>query len=136
MFAESGLAYAKMLSSKMLASEFYGWDPSLKLNKFKKNDFSWVGGLKYPLIKSEKLLLGFRFSYSLSSIHSDYKLHNMDYGIEIYYLFNQTGNSFNLFLFVYLPQVPGSFSKILMRRNEFYLQFIPFIQGSNFILFI
>ncbi len=92
LFTESGFAYGKMISSKMLVSEFYGWDPSSKNNNFKENDFSWVGGLKYPLIKSEKLLLGFRFSYSLSSIHSDYKLYNMDYGIEIYYLFNKNLN--------------------------------------------
>jgi hypothetical protein len=86
---ETGFAYARMFSSKMLLSSLNPWDYSSKLKNFKKDDISWTAGIKYPIIKSEKLLLGIRFSYSLFSIHSLYKLRNMDYGIEFYYLFNR-----------------------------------------------
>ncbi len=92
LFAETGFAYARLINSKMLVSDFNRWDVSDKLNNFKENDFSWVANLKYPIIKSEKLLLGFRFSYSLISIHNYYKLYNMDYGVEVYYLFNRNVN--------------------------------------------
>ena len=67
------IAYARLINSKMLVSDFNRWDVSDKLNNFKENDFSWVANLKYPIIKSEKLLLGFRFSYLLISIHNYYK---------------------------------------------------------------
>ncbi len=89
LLAETGIVFARMISSKMEVSEFYGWDPAAEMNNFRKNDFSWVANIKYPIIRNEKLLLGFRFSYSLFSIHTTYKLYNMDYGIEIYYLFNR-----------------------------------------------
>jgi len=89
LFFETGLSYARLINSKMSVNDFNWWDTSSKLNNFKKNDLSWIANLKYPIIKSEKILLGFRFSYSLISIHSEYKLYNMDYGIEIYYLFNK-----------------------------------------------
>jgi len=75
-----------------LVSELNEWDVSEKLNNFKQNDFSWLANIKYPVIKSEKLLIGARFSYSLISIHSIYNLHNLDYGIELYYLFNRNVN--------------------------------------------
>ena len=88
LLAETGFAYGRMFSSKMSVSEFYSWDPSSKMVEFKKNDFSWVANIKYPVIRSKKLLVGFRFSYSLASIHKVYNLHNMDYGVEVYYLFN------------------------------------------------
>lgn len=88
LLAETGLAYGRMFSSKMSVSEYYSWDPSSKMAEFKKNDFSWVANIKYPVIRSKKLLVGFRFSYSLASIHKVYNLHNMDYGVEVYYLFN------------------------------------------------
>ncbi len=89
---ETGLAYARMIASDMLVSELNEWDVSPKLNNFKPNDFLLVAGLKYPVIKNEKLLVGCRFSYSLISIHSVYNLHNLDYGIELYYLFNRRVN--------------------------------------------
>lgn len=92
LLAETGLAYARLIGSDMLVSEMNEWDVSDKLNNFKPNDFSWVAGLKYPVLKNEKLLVGCRFSYSLMSIHSVYNLHNLDYGIELYYLFNRSVN--------------------------------------------
>jgi len=73
----------------MLVSDFKRWDVTDKLNNFKENDLSWVANIKYPIIKNEKLLIGFHFSYSLMSIHNYYKLYNMDYGVELYYLFNR-----------------------------------------------
>jgi len=89
LLAETGFAYARLINSRMLVSELNRWDYSEKLNHFKQNDLSWVANIKYPIIKSEKFLLGFRFTYSLLSIHSIYKLYNMDYGVELYYLFNR-----------------------------------------------
>ncbi len=89
---ETGIAYARLVNSKMLVSDFKRWDVTDKLSNFKENDLSWIANLKYPIIKSEKLLVGFRFSYSLFTIHNYYKLYNMDYGVELYYLFNRNIN--------------------------------------------
>ena len=89
LYFESGLAYARMIISKMMLSPSNYWDCSAKINNFKRNDISWVAALKYPILKNEKLVLGLRYSYSLFTIHSLYKLYNMDYGIELYYLFNR-----------------------------------------------
>lgn len=88
LFTETGLAFARLIYSKMMLSDLNPWDCSSNMNNFKQNDYSFVAMVKYPVIKSEKLLVGFRFSHSLVSIHSFYKLYNMDYGIEVYYLFN------------------------------------------------
>jgi hypothetical protein len=92
LLAETGFAYARLVSSKMSVSDLNQWDNSNQMAGFKKNVFSWVANLKYPIIKSQKLLAGFRFSYSLASIHSYHKLRNLDYGIELYYLFNRKVN--------------------------------------------
>jgi hypothetical protein len=89
LFVETGIAYAMVLSSKVLVSELNFWDSSAEQNNFKKKDISWVANVKYPIIKSRKLLMGLRFSYSMFSIHSFCKLYNMDYGAELYYLFNR-----------------------------------------------
>lgn len=86
---ETGFSYARLINAKMQVSDFKRWDVSEKLDNFKENDLSWVANLKYPIIKNEKLLIGFRFTYSLMSIHNYYKLYNMDYGVELYYLFNR-----------------------------------------------
>ena len=88
-FIEAGFAYARLLSAKVLVSELNKWDSSIEKNNFKKNDISCVANLKHPINKSEKLLIGLRFSHSLFSIQSLCKLYNMDYGVEFYYLFNQ-----------------------------------------------
>lgn len=88
LFLEAGLAYARLMNSKMLVSELNRWDPSSTVDNFKKDDLSCVANLKYPIIKNNKLLIGFRFTYSLMSIHTIYNLYNMDYGVELYYLFN------------------------------------------------
>jgi hypothetical protein len=88
LLAETGFAYARLVSSKMDVSDLNQWDYSDKMDGFKQNDYSWIASIKYPLIKSNKLLAGFRFSYFLASIHSYYNLRNLDYGVELYYLFN------------------------------------------------
>jgi hypothetical protein len=92
LLAETGFAYARLASSKMDVSDLNQWDYSDKLGNFKQNDYSWVANIKYPIIKNNKLLAGFRFSYSLASIHYYYKLRNLDYGVELYYLFNRNIN--------------------------------------------
>jgi hypothetical protein len=89
LLTETGFAYAKKMYSRMEINQLNKWDYTYKLNKFRQNDISWVVNIKYPVIKSGRLLIGFRFSYSIFSIHSLYKLYNMDYGAEIYYLFNR-----------------------------------------------
>jgi hypothetical protein len=85
---ETGFAYARLIKARMEVNDLSYWDPTYKTDHFRHNDFSWVANMKYPLIKSEKLLAGVRFSYSLFSVHTIYNLHNLDYGVEIYYLFN------------------------------------------------
>lgn len=88
LFFETGIAYGVLVRSELAVSEFYLWDPSAKLNQIKDNDISWIANVKYPITKNEKLLLGARFSHSVTSISTEYKLYNMDYGIEVYYLIN------------------------------------------------
>jgi len=89
LFIETGFAFARLFSPKVSVSLLNPWDSSTEQAHFKKNDISWVAGLKYPINKSRKLLIGLRFSHSLFTIHSFYKLYNMDYGVEFYYLFNK-----------------------------------------------
>ncbi len=89
LLTETGIAYARIFSSSMSVSDLNQWDYSDKLNNFKRNEYSWIANVKYPIVKSEKLLVGFRFSCSLSTIHSYYKLRNLIYGIELYYFFNR-----------------------------------------------
>jgi len=88
LLAETGFSFARLVSSKMDVSDLNQWDYSDKMAGFKPNDYSWIANIKYPIIKRNKLLLGFRFAYSLASIHSIYKLRNLNYGVELYYLFN------------------------------------------------
>ena len=89
LFIETGFAYARLFSPRVSINSLNPWDSSAEQTHFKKNDISWVAGLKFPIIKSRKLLAGLRFSHSLFTIHSFCKLYNMDYGVEFYYLFNR-----------------------------------------------
>ena len=89
LFFETGFAYSYLINSQMTVNDLSWWDTSSIENNFKKNELSILANLKYPIIKSEKLLLGLRFSHSLFSIHNNYKLYNLNYGIEIYYFFNK-----------------------------------------------
>lgn len=92
LITETGLAYARLISSKMEINELNPWDFSNNLDNFRNDEISWITNLKYPIIKSNKLLAGFRFSYSIASVHSQYSIYNMNYGIELYYLFNRNVN--------------------------------------------
>lgn len=87
LFVETGLGYGRLLSAKMDVSDLYDWDTTEKTDGFKNEEITWVANVKYPIVQSGKLLTGIRFSYSLNSIHKDYNLHNLVYGIEVYYLF-------------------------------------------------
>jgi len=87
---ETGFAYARLIKAKMLVNSFNQWDPSSKMDLMRRNDFPFIANVKYPVTRNERLLVGFRFSYSMSSIHSYYKLYNMNYGIEVYYTFNRS----------------------------------------------
>jgi len=86
---EAGLVYGRLVSPEMSVSDLYQWDTKNIEEGFKKNELSLVAGIKYPVIKSEKLLVGFRIEHSLYSIHTQYDLYNFDYGVELYYLFNR-----------------------------------------------
>jgi hypothetical protein len=90
LYTETGFAYGRMISSFMIVSDLNKWDYTEELDHFKQDEVSWVLNVKYPVIRSEKLLVGARLSYSLFTIHSWYRLYNMDYGVEVYYLFNRT----------------------------------------------
>ena len=88
-YFESGIAYAKLISSNMHASDMAN-RITPNTEAFKKADFSWIGSLRFPLvIKWQKnFLFGLRVSHSILSIHKYYKLYNFDYGIELNYMFN------------------------------------------------
>lgn len=88
LFFETGLSFSRLVYSKMEVNIYNWWDTSNKLSRLNKNDLSWIAHLKYPITKSNRLHLGFRFAYSIFSIHSDYKIHNMVYGLEFCYLLN------------------------------------------------
>jgi len=55
LLTETGFAYARMFSSSMSVSDLNKWDYSEKLDNFKQDEISWVGNVKYPIIKNEKL---------------------------------------------------------------------------------
>ncbi len=87
MFVEAGVAYAKLLSLKIF-SQNTSMNPEF-LREFKKNDLSLLTKIIYPLkIKnSDKFFIAFRFSHSIQSIHNNFKIYNLNYGIELDYLF-------------------------------------------------
>ena len=88
LYVETGLALAKLLNKNKFISEYSeGLDRSL-LEEFNDFDISWIAKAKLPLNKKETLFAGVRFSYSILTIHSVYKLYNMVYGIELNYTFN------------------------------------------------
>lgn len=87
LFLETGIAFSRLTYSRMEVNNYNWWDTKEKLSYVYKNDVLWIAHIKYPIIKSKKLLLGFRFAHSLKSIHENYKLYHMNYGIEVCYLF-------------------------------------------------
>jgi len=86
--AEAGLAYGRLFNYHIESGDFDYWYDQEKMEQLNPSDYSLVGALRYAPFKNQRFLTGFRFSYSLCSIHSVYKLYNMDYGVEISYLFN------------------------------------------------
>jgi hypothetical protein len=92
LIAETGIAYARLVSSKMMISDLNPWDYTSVMDNFRKNELSWIVNLKYPIVRNRKLLAGIRFSYAIFSVHENYSIHNMNYGIEFYYLFNKEVN--------------------------------------------
>lgn len=89
LYFESGLAYGQLMNARMKVSEIDPWDPEPKLVQFSDFDLSIISAVKYPLNRNENLFMGIRFSHSLMTTHKLYRLYNMNYGIEIEYLFNQ-----------------------------------------------
>lgn len=87
-FFESGIAYARLFSSRLNIEEFASRNEITDIRNFKNSDVSWTGSLKFPVNKNGKqnLLLGLRFSYSLISIHEYYRIKNLNYGIQLDYL--------------------------------------------------
>ncbi len=87
--AESGFAFAKLFMSEVTMNEFVSRTGSADARYFKDYDFSWFSMLEFPLFRkrTERLLLGLRFSYSLLTVHEYYKLRNMVYGLQLDYLF-------------------------------------------------
>jgi hypothetical protein len=87
---ETGPALARLFSSKLSIGRFVYRNNNPQMQNFRDQDLSWIGSLKIPLNQKGKqnILLGLRFSYSLFSIHNAYKLRNMDYGIQLDYVFN------------------------------------------------
>ena len=83
---ETGFACALLINSELLFDELTERIITPNADDFKKFDISWVTDIKFHIEKSKSLLLGFRFEYSILSIHKTYNLHNMNYGIELNYL--------------------------------------------------
>jgi len=90
LFLESGLAFAKLISSNINAGDLINRTGTPNADAFKTTDISWIGSLKFPLVqKCEKnFLFGLRVSRSIPAIHKYYKIYNFDYGIEFDYVFN------------------------------------------------
>lgn len=90
-FLETGIAYAKELSSKLHINELTSQNEYSNIDNFKDNDLSWINSIKFSINKKRKnnLLLGLRMSYSLKSIHKYYNIRNMTYGVQFDYLINQ-----------------------------------------------
>ena len=90
-YLETGFAYAKMISSNIAKNDLTVRKGTPNAKEFKNNDFSWIAGLKFPLIRKWKnhFLFGLRVSHSILSIHKYYKIYNFDYGIEVNYVFNK-----------------------------------------------
>lgn len=86
-FFEAGLAYSRLFKPEMRFKKLVERVKTPNVDNFKNNDFSIVADLKLALTRKDNLLLGFRTEYSLFPIHKNYKLHNLDYGVELNYLF-------------------------------------------------
>jgi len=86
---ETGLGIARSINSDLLYDELTERIKTPNAANFKKYDISWIADFKFNINKSNSILLGFRFEYSILSVHNTYNLHNMVYGIELdYLLFN------------------------------------------------
>jgi hypothetical protein len=83
---ETGFACAMLINSELLFDELTERIETPNATDFNKFDVSWIADLKFHINKNQSLLLGFRFEYSILSIHKVYNLHNMNYGIELNYL--------------------------------------------------
>lgn len=92
---ETGFGLARLLNSELLFNELTERIKTPNAANFKKYDISWIADFKSYIEKSKTLLLGFRFEYSIMSIHNTYNLHNLVYGIELnYLLFSKKINNF------------------------------------------
>lgn len=90
---ETGIGMARLLNSQMIYDELSERFETPHVADFKKYDLSWIVDIKFNINKSNTLLLGARFEYSILSIHKSYNLRNMTYGIELdYLLFNKKLN--------------------------------------------
>ena len=85
-YVETGLAYSRLFKSELKFRKLVERIKTPNAEYFKNDDFSWVVDLKFAINHKNNLLLGFRTEYSLLSIHKYYKLHNLDYGVELDYL--------------------------------------------------
>jgi hypothetical protein len=87
-FLESGVSFAKQISSNIEFDELNSRTGTPNAENFKNIDISWTGCLKFVLNKkgNENLLFGLRIDHSLIPIHHYYKIYHFDYGIEINYL--------------------------------------------------
>jgi hypothetical protein len=89
-YLETGVAYARLIYSKIEADNVLIRTGTPNTEGFKSNDFIWIGSLKFPLIKKweRNFLVGISVSRSIPSIHKDYKIYNFEYGIAFNYLFS------------------------------------------------
>ncbi len=90
-YLESGIAFGKLLSSKIEENDLTPRLDTPDTKEFRNFDFSWIASLKFPPIKKwrQNFLFGLRVSRSIISVHEYYKIYNLDYGIELNYIFNK-----------------------------------------------
>jgi len=90
-YLETGPGIGKMFSSDLKINQMSNLSTHPDISRFKSMDISWIGSLKFHLNprRSDNLLLGVRYSFSIFSIHKSYKLYNNVYGIQLEYLFKQ-----------------------------------------------
>lgn len=86
---ETGLAYAKLFSSKMSIEELSKRNTTPSIEEFKDTDITWNSHVKIPINqhRGNNLFLGLGVSHSIVSIHKVYRLYNFVYGFDMIYLF-------------------------------------------------
>ncbi|MFA6401915.1 MAG: outer membrane beta-barrel protein [Salinivirgaceae bacterium] len=88
-FLETGVAFARLMASKVEFNEEFYRTGTPTTSGFKKSDFIWIGSVKFSPVKKwkEHFLMGVSVSTSIIPINEYYKIYNLEYGLEFNYAF-------------------------------------------------